>query len=803
MNMKGHTVQSERINFLLKMLCSTAALTLSPAAFAQSSAPGGSESRTGAPTASADALAESDTSGQIADIVVTAQRRAENLQRVPISVQVVTAPVMAQRNLQTLVDISSVTPSIHVAEGARSNSLYIRGTGSGESQSFDQSVGTFIDDVYHGRSKGSTATFLDLDHLEILKGPQTAYFGNNAIAGAFNIITKKPGKTVDGWVRALLSPTGGTNGGQYALEGAATVPLSDTFGIRVAGTLNGQRGWLEDVAQGGNKRPDQRNYAFRATARWQPTDQLDVTLKGEIGRNRTYGGFFGQNGNCPPSAPFVANGFCALNLSLGAPTGLKNNKYASNGGFTALHTKEGVLTASYDLGGATITSVNGVNSYRTDFQIDADGAPVDLLNVNGPERYRQFSQELRLSSATGNPLEYVAGLYYQNDKLNTLQQVNFFLLDGPLATSPISAFLPLAQSVTAQVKEDVYSAFGSLTWNVTDRLKLNGALRGSIVHKDFDWNLTYGTAGGPFVGFTELPAALVSFPSALGLGNVGTVALDRTDRALMPSARVQYYFQPQIMAYASFARGFKAGGFSVADLTAVPSNYGFDPEHVNAYEIGLKSELFNRSVLLNLALFRNDFSNLQVSIQGQNPQGAFINFVRNAAQSRSQGLEFEGQWVLNKIFRLSASGTYLDSKYRSYPDAGPTYAQQLAGQPTQDLSGRHTPFAPVWSGSVTGSATVPVLNGYELTGEVTGIFSSKYQTYSSLDPLSEQPGYGRLDARISFDAPNGRWGFDIIGKNLTSTVIRSYTVLQPATVGSLIQQKVQPSNIAFQARLKF
>lgn len=803
--------QSRSITALRASLCCSVALFLFPVGAAAQTAGTprpGQPSEVSAPIAanpdqtSSNSPATGDADGQVGDIVVTAQRRSERLQNVPISAEVVGNQVLAQKNLTSLNDIGSVTPAIRVSNGLRSNAIYIRGTGSGDSQSFDQSVGTFIDDIYHGRSRGSAASFLDLDHIEILRGPQTTFFGNNAIAGAFNIVTKKPGKDLDGWARALISPSTGTNGGQYALEGAVTLPVSDTFGVRVAGTYNGQTGWLYDTNLR-DKRPNVEAYALRATARWAPTENFDITLKGEIGRTRNEGGLFLQTTSCPPPAPFVASGFCALALSIGDPTGIKNNRFASNGSLTSLRTREGVLTVNYNLGGVTLSSVTGVNSYSTEFNLDPDGTSIDLITTQAPEKYRQFSQELRLTSEAGRPIEYVAGLYFQDDTLRTFQYINYFVLTPRLAGSPFAPFAPLSQQILARINEKVYSAFGAVTWNATDRLKLTGSLRGSIVEKDFDWNLLYGTATQQFGGTVPLPAALQGPAGTLGLGTPGTVALKRNDKALMPGARVQYELARDVMAYASFTRGFKAGGFSVGAVTAVPADYGFDPEHVNAYEIGLKSEFFSRSVLLNLAVFRNDFSDLQVSVQGQNASGGFINFVRNAARSRSQGVEAEAQWVISPAFRINATGTYLDSKYQSYPNAGPTAAQRLAGQPFQSLAGKRTPFAPEWSGTISGIATARFGGDYRLTGEVTGIFSSSYQTFSTLDPLTLQPSYARLDARISFDLPNGRLGFDIIAKNLTSTVIRNFTAEQPFSLGSLLQQKEQPRNIAFQARLKF
>ena len=256
------------------------------------------------------------------------------------------------------------------------------------------------------------------------------------------------------------------------------------------------------------------------------------------------------------------------------------------------------------------------------------------------------------------------------------------------------------------------------------------------------------------------------------------------------------------MAYATYSRGFKAGGFSVAESSANPANYPFDPEYVDAYEIGLKSELLNRKLLLNLATSRNDFSDLQVAITTNSATGTPVSFVRNAAASRSQGVEFEGQLIVSPNFRLGTQVTYLDSKYRSYPNAGSTQEQLLAGQTSQDLGGHPTLFAPKWSGNISGTVAIPVAD-YVITGEATGIFSSSYQTYYSDDPYTVQPGYTRLDARITIEPANSRWGFDIIGKNLTDTVIRTTSFYHGTSPGSLIQDRQQLRSVAFQARLKF
>ncbi|PEQ13603.1 hypothetical protein B2G71_04530 [Novosphingobium sp. PC22D] len=748
-------------------------------------------------------------------IVVTAQRRAQRLLDVPVSVEVTGKEEIRTENLTSLVSFARQNPSIKVQGSGRSSNFFIRGTGSGESQSFDQSVGTFIDDIYHGRSRNSEATFLDLERVEVLKGPQSTFFGNNAIAGAFNIVSVKPSDEMTGWMRGLISPSSGENGGQYALEGAATLPFSEQFQMRVAGTMNGQRGVYRNVATG-QRSPNQENFAFRATARYAPVETFEALLKGEISESVTKGGLVLRQTFCPPDEPFTAAGFCAANVAAGAPSGLENSLYTSNvGNYSRLRNKEAVLTLNAGVGDHTLTSTTGYYDYRFTLSLDNDGTASKFLNVLAPERYHQFSQEVRLSSALGQPLEYMAGLYFQDEKLDIQQDVSFFFLTANLAPVPVFAplapLLPIGQRVLATQKARTYSGFGSVTWNLTETISLSGGLRYSVVKKDFDWRLRLGTATRDYGGIAPFPEALQPLAGLIGIGTPGDVSLKRTDKQLMPSARIQFEPSPDLMAYASYSHGFKAGGFSVAELSANPDNYGFDPEKVDAYEVGLKGRFRDGAVSLNLAAFRNDFSDLQVVINGTNAAGAPVNFVRNAAQSRAQGLELEARAKLASFFQIAASGTYLDSKYRNYTDAGATYAQQYAAiqagrNPSgerQDLSGKRTLYAPEWSGSVTGTLTLPVADGSNLIAEATGIFSSRYNTIFTLDPLAVQDGYARLDARLTLEILDGALAFDVIGKNLTDTTILTFSGYQPSSLGSFFQDRQPFRNVAFQVRFAF
>jgi outer membrane receptor protein involved in Fe transport len=358
----------------------------------------------------------------------------------------------------------------------------------------------------------------------------------------------------------------------------------------------------------------------------------------------------------------------------------------------------------------------------------------------------------------------------------------------------------LGQTINFSQPEHTYSAFGSVTWNVTDRLKVGGGLRGSWVNKAFNWNLLFGTATQDYGGVVPLPASLIPFANALGLGTANTLGGTRTDRAWLPSAKIQFKVTPAAMVYCSYAKGFKAGGFNGADNSGVAANLPFGPEHVDAYEVGLKSEWFHDTVLLNFAAFRSDYSDLQVSENVSASAGAFVSMVKNAASSRSQGIEIETQWAVTRNFHLSANASYDDAHYVSYPKVTPTQLQQLDGLGIQDLSGRPTQFAPKWSGNLTGAYRAVLGAGYQLTTELTTLFSSSFFLSATDDPTARQDSYVRLDGRLSLATQDDRWAVDLIGHNLTNRDIAVFAVSWPLSLGSTFFQKEQSRNVALQLR---
>jgi outer membrane receptor protein involved in Fe transport len=483
----------------------------------------------------------------------------------------------------------------------------------------------------------------------------------------------------------------------------------------------------------------------------------------------------------------------------------RNESATSPGQGTHYSTFEDVLTINYRRWDQLFTSVTGFYNYHYDQNYDFDQTPLTLLNVESPEKYHQFSQEFRVASTPGDhTFDYLAGAYFQTDVLDWSQAIGFFefspLIESIPPFAPLVPYLPLGSNTVYSQGEHSYSVFGSVDWHLTDRLKLTGGLRGSWVHKNYDLNYFTGTATQPYGGIVPFPAPVAPLAGFLPTGPAFTLSGSRADHAVMPSAHLQYQIAPDTMAYLSYARGFKAGGFNGGDSTGVAANVPYSPEYVNAYEAGLKSEWFDHRLLANLAVFRSEYSNLQVSTYEELVQGGPpIQVVRNAGASLSEGVDFEAKWVLSRLFRLSIDGEYLDAHYVRYPNGAATTMQLFEGLTFQNLAGAPTDYSPKWSAGIHADFTPVLPGGYRVTAELSPYATSRYYVGGGIgaDPFSEVHAYARLDARVTFETADDHWALDVIGKNLTN---RDIPLHFPALD---IESKEQPRNVAAQIRYRW
>ena len=454
-----------------------------------------------------------------------------------------------------------------------------------------------------------------------------------------------------------------------------------------------------------------------------------------------------------------------------------------------------------------------------------------MLNQQTKEGYHQVSQELRIASPQGETLEWLGGVYAQYDHVaGTPGNTTYFFDNAAFAKAypTLANYLPLATDIAYEQAEHSYAAFGSLDWNITDQLKVGAGLRGTWDYKSASQNSLYGTGTSTYGSVVSLPTAALQATAAKALQAQRPLWFaSNSYNSAMPSAEIDYKIVPAVMVYATYSKGFLAGnptdvGYVLNGVVTPPVL----PEHVNAYEAGLKSKFFNDHMLLNLDVFRSNYTNLQVGSNTYNAAGTAVAEITNAGSSRSQGVEFSGEWVQNG-FRLKSAVTYLNARYIHYTGVGDTQAQTYCrvaanikdpsclaefpnGEPaaTQDLSGQPTSFAPTWSGSMTASYTAALPRGYHFITE-TDVYATTNYFFGNTgtdDPTLLQSGYARLDGRLSFESPSESWAIDIILKNLTDKIIfmgaAGGTGL-PATTGSTLLQIDQPRNVAIQARYQW
>lgn len=765
----------------------------------------GQTAQAGAPAA-AENEAANNSASTAGEIVVTAQGRTQRLRDVPISASVVSGAALQNANLRNLGELTVRLPAVQLTAGPVSDLLNIRGIGSGLNAGFEQSVATFVDGVYRGRSRSSRAALFDVDRVEVLKGPQTTFFGNNAIAGALSISTRQaqPGGEFQYNGSALYAPTDG----EYAVEAGVSAPITSNFGLRVAAKAFGMNGYVHNTYLGQDG-PHQRDIIGRVSFAWEPSATLRSDFRFDYGRFRDRNSFPNEIMGCPPPAGYPsARGLCARYLAAAGSSADGKLDETSQGDVSSfsLTYREAALTNRLHLGNHLLTAISAY--YDHDVATLTQLAPFPLTGAGGlplfpsgsPESYHSFSQEVRIQSPETQKLSYMAGAYYEAGRLQASQTTGYYFTTfGANAPGYTTATTPIANSYGNVQNDQTVSAFMAATWRVSSRLRINAGLRYSIVHKTASRQSDIGIGGfNPSIDFTPLPLAAQALlrPSIGGRGGDFTIP-NRTDRKLMPSASVQYDLSSSVMGYASYTKGFKAGGFALS-----PGADTFAPESVNAYELGLKGSLFDRAVTFGVAAFLSDYNNLQESTNVVLPSGSTQAIVGNVAQARSKGVELSLTAHASTKLSFNAEVGYLDARYVRYPNAPCTVLQTLASATcTQDLSGARRTYAPEWSGSVGANLSLPV-GAWQLRIDPLVYFSTRYFQQATADTLLQQNGFAKFDLRMGVGPADRRWEVAVIGKNLSDHVTGGFRNNIPTSPGTIYALPDRPFSVAFQFSIK-
>jgi outer membrane receptor protein involved in Fe transport len=695
-----------------------------------------------------DAPAESQ--GGLDDIIVTAQKRAEGLSDVPISISAVSGKQVESYGQTNLEQISSSVPNLKITQTAIANRIAIRGIASGDNKGFEQSVAMFVDGVYYGRDQLSRLPLVDMERVEVLRGPQPTLFGKNAIAGAVNITTRSPTDEFEGTVSGLYE----FNHKELQLTGVLSGPLSDGIEARVVGYHRSMDGYFYNQKLKRNE-PNVDEYYVRGKVEFDKGGPLAAELKLEYadfamkGQPRDVFGAVG-NYNAVFQGPFF--------VSTVPDYVREDNGYESrNKVFGA------TLNADLEIGEHTLTSVTSLLDYKTREIVDVDFSGISFLDgTNLREDYRQFSQELRLTSPGGEAFNYIGGVYYQHAKLD----VQDFTLFNPTFLglgAPFNALGDTRNDRDYSQTSDLISAFAQGELSLTDQLRVTAGAR--FNHEKKSGRRSLAIVQGPL---STAPAAVVAAVfRALNI-EAHSIAGKLSEDSFNPMVNVQFDATDDLMLYASYARGTKAGGFDIrsnslptSTTVAKPGAFEFQDESADNFEAGLKYK--GRDVAFNLSFYRTKYKDLQVNIFD-----GTLNFnVRNAAAARTQGIEADFRAALAEGLTISGAIAYLDFKFTNFTDGQCYYLQTPGPGGFCDYSGKRNALSPKWSGNLNVDYWTPVGSDLKLSFNVNADFSSSYIAAANLDPRTYQGSYAKLGARVALGQIDNRWEVALIGRNLT------------------------------------
>ncbi len=800
---------------------------------------------------------------QLEEIIVTAQKRAESLQDVPISVAVVSGDELRDANLSSLNDMQVMVPNFQMTDNnVIATWVFIRGIGSGSNDGFEQSVGLFVDEIYGGRGRQFRAPFLDIERVEVLRGPQGALFGKNTIAGAVNITTSRPTDEFSGYVEALYEP----EHGERRLSAAVNLPFNDRVRARFAASDLQFDGFLENSLVGAPEDAFSREErVFRGWLEADLADNATLAIKYEDGRFDTLGmntqlsavpeGFLPSLQAADPGFEFQLDQYTSFG---GAPTDFSGR---GEDAFDNTDTRNALARLDVQLGEHTLTYIGGYSQFEFERLIDSDFSPLNLLVTLTPEdEYEQYSHELRWVSAPGERFEWVAGAYYQDSDYRTSRrnvlngsvfsealQIRSQVLDGEPVTNPLgctalntlfggllaggpaglqpilanlqnplrgAVLVSLACQISGfsqsdyQQNNETLSAYAEGTWHLNDRLRLMLGLRWTEDQKTGDQDFVlFNAAGEPrdpsTVNAAEQNALLAN---RIFFGNAIHQFSGKRDKTNLSAAgRISWDVTDQGALYLSVAQGFKAGGFNVQQTGDDFSRFEFGDETALTIELGGKFRFASGAGRLNVALFHTQYEDLQVSIFNG------VGFdVQNAAEVTSQGLELDGAWRLTDRLTVGGALALLDSSYDRFPNA-PCLAEdetraRIAGLPpcSQDLAGVSTFFAPDYSGNVYVQYHRSLNDRLVFTGRLNTAFTDNVSFAGDNDPLESVDANVTVEARLAIGDQNGRWELALIGKNLTDEIeVANYGADVPLLTGTHFSSVTRPRSIALQGRVRF
>ncbi len=677
--------------------------------------------------AAAQAPAAPDDESGIAEIVVTAQRREENLQDVPISVSAFGAAQIAQKGLTDVSRLEGLVPGFTFGRSGVDARPAIRGVRTESVDvNADTTIGFFIDGIYQSRSSQATLGFVDLERVEVQRGPQGTLYGRNTFGGNVSIVTAQPSFTD---YKGGLDVTVGENS-QFRVTGFVNAALSDSVALRLAGGYEKSNGYVKNINPAGGNLFDDDNRYVRATLALKPTDGLTATFKFDFStRGGAGGSAFGYklvgsyfyvptNAQLFNATPVILNTRAGnrdgivdapLTIDAGVPLFAAGDPYRIDNdypGLLQLRNASGTANIAYDFGGVTLKSITGISDFTTtrtqdtDFSANQIGADYQFTAA------KTFSQEVQLLSNGKGPLQYVFGVYYFRDKLNG----TFINQQFPQIIRNVTPNITRNQAAGfySQLRAETRSlaVYGQASYALNDRFKVTGGVRWTRDRKDFQFanagailpfvagapdanaitlatgpipdssfgvrggatNCTYTTIPLPQPGFQCLTANTALFNGA----TLPTATFEKVTWRV----GLDYQASPQSLLYASASTGFNSGGFNGSQAAAALGRQTFAPQTVTAFEIGSKNRFADNTIQLNLSAFYNRYNNLQE--QRQIPVGnTTLSIIENSGKARGYGAEVEAVWKPVNALTLNASYAYLNARYTQYDQVAAPFGTSI------------------------------------------------------------------------------------------------------------------------------
>jgi len=726
-----------------------------------------------APQANAPQPADAAAPADSGEIVVTAQKRSERLLDVPLAVTAVSADALRSRQISDTAALVAAIPSLSYQQGANptNTSFRIRGVGTALfGQGVESSVSVVVDGVVAVRSAQGFSELADVERVEVLRGPQGTLFGKNASAGVISVTTAAPSSKFEARGDVTVAEHD-----EYRVRGTVSGPLSDRLRARVSGFYSNVRGITRNIGTGewvnGSK-----SWGIRGKLDWDATDRLNLLLAADYRKT---------NSDCCASTLIQIANPIVQGLA-GAVQASPNNRTINEDANTFANSESQTysLTGTLDLGRAAITSISAYQHYTLDVNqpIDRINAPVPLFvgtgaayawwNQNhGHVDLKAVSQELRIANSGKNDLNYVAGVFYMHSFIDRPFDRRRARCTSGTIGQPCAAANIIFQSAASDIRlqQDSIAVFGQADYRLVGGLRAIGGIR-----LQYERGLNHGARISP------IQAGDTMFPGNPPVSGSKTA----DDTAVTGKFGLQYEFGRNAQAYATYTRGYKGLGYEMEISADLANQNPVRPEHVNAYEIGFKGRTTDGSLSFAAALFRADYTNLQVQANRSDPTTGVIQFVTtNAGSSRTQGFEIEATMRPASNFSVNAAVTYSRSRINidglncaiQLQAAAPVltgtpinicYRTSASATPQQNLRNRPLQASPDWRIAVTPRYDFSVGSALDGFLQLSMNYTSAQNFTSELDPLAVQKAYALVDASIGIATSDKRYSLSLFVKNL-------------------------------------